>query len=154
MMGFLISQRRAIQLLFILVLIAGFISLNGLGREELPDPSDESDGLTISAILPGASPEEVDRRIARPLHSALKSIAGVKDVDSNASEGSLFLRVRFKSGEQNLAAISQEVSQRVNQITDLPADIEGPFVSQFKSRLWEDMSMAFVGGNESRRISQ
>lgn len=154
MMKYLITQRRAIQLLFILVLAAGVVSLNSLGREELPEPVDEYDGMTITAYLPGASPQEVDRQLARPIQAALKSIAGIKEVDSAAREGLLICRVRFKREHSSPAALSREISQRVNQITDFPIDTEGPYVSQYKPRLWEDMSLVFVGGDDVSRHQQ
>jgi multidrug efflux pump len=153
-MKYLVAQRRAIQLLFIIVLLAGLVSLGQLGREELPEPVDEYDGMTITAQLPGASPEEVDRRLARPIHAALKSMSGIKEVDSNATEGALHCRVRFKREAPDPAALSREVSQRINQITDFPLETEGPHVSQFKARLWEDMTLVFTGGSDLERHQQ
>lgn len=153
-MKYLVAQRRAVQLFFIIVLVAGLISLGQLGREELPEPVDEYDGMTITAQLPGASPQEVDRSIARPIHAALKSMSGVKEVDSNASEGALYSRVRFKRGASDPDTLSREISQRINQITDFPLETEGPHVSQFKARLWEDMTLVFTGGDDLGRHQQ
>lgn len=151
MMRLLVSQRRAIQLLFLLVLVIGAMALSSLGREELPEPTDEYDGVTVSAHLPGATPEQVDRRIARPIHSAIKAMAGVKEVDSSANEGLFTARIRFKRGESNPSALAQEVSQRINQITDFPSGTKGPYVSRYRSRLWEDMTLLFVGDGDLAR---
>ncbi len=154
MIAFLIRQRRAVQLLYVLVLLVGAVSVGQLGREELPQPGDEYDGVTITAKLEGASPEEVDRLLARPLHAALKDMTGIKEVDSEASEGFLRCRVRFKREENNPAALSREVAQRVNQISDFPARTDGPFVSRFRSHLWEDMTLVLVGGEDLGRHQQ
>lgn len=150
----LIEQHRVIQLFFVLVLLCGYVSLLNLGREELPEPINEHDGMTITAKLPGASPDQIDSLIARPIHLAIKDIPGVKEVESEASEGRLLARVRFKAQERNTAALSREISQRVSQLTDFPDDIDGPYVTRFRSRIWEDMTLAFVGGDTLARHQQ
>lgn len=153
-MNWLIQQRRAVQLFFLLVMLGGYFSLLQLGREELPEPINEHDGVTVTAQLAGASPDQIDRLIARPVHQALKDIPGVQEVDSNASEGRFVARVRFKSKETDPGALSREISQRVNQLSEFPDTLKGPFVSGYRSRLWEDMTLVFSGGDELERHQQ
>ncbi len=80
----LLSQRRAVNILFIVICGLGMLGLTQLGREELPEFTEP--GIAISAVLPGGSPEEVDLKVARPLQDQIKDIPGVKEVTSGASE--------------------------------------------------------------------
>ncbi len=154
MLSWLLHQHRAIQCLFLLILIQGFYSLGQLGKEELPEPTNEMDGVSIVAYLPGTTPTEIDRQIARPIHLAIKDMPGVREVQSEAFEGYVSTRVRFKNSEADPGALSQEISQKVNQITTLPQETKGPYVSRYRSRIWEDMTLVFRGGDALARHAQ
>lgn len=149
MLMLIIKQRRAILLSFVFVLILGIFSLNDLGTAELPEPP--GSGIEVSAILPGASPEEMDKKVARLLHEAIKDISGVKEVTSSAKESFVSLSVKFASGNGDYDAMQREVTQVISQVSDLPVKLEGPFVSRQVNRLFPVMTLLFEGGSHLQR---
>ena len=141
MMAWLISQNRAVSILFVVICLLGYLSLSSLGREELPEFS--GSGLNITAFLPGASPDEVDLKVARLLQNAILDIAGVEDVQSSSKEGMMTLSVSLLEDELDHDGLRREITQVVSQVADLPAEMEGPFVSRQLDRLFPAMDVAF-----------
>ena len=145
----LITQRRAINILFLVVCGLGILALNQLGREELPEFVEP--GIGISATLPGASPEEVDLKVARLLHDAIKDVPGVEEVVSEAVEGFLSMSVTFDTGADEVEALNREIAQIVNQVPDLPPELEGPYVSRRQNRLFPAVTLLLSGGDDLAR---
>jgi|GEM_PF-1786127 len=149
MLNLIIKQRRAIQLCFILVFVLGFVSLSKLGTAELPEPP--GSGIQVTAVLPGASPEEVDKKVARLLQNAIKDISGVKEVGSSSKDSFLSLYVKFNAGSDDHDALQREVSQVISQVPGLPPELEGPFISRSINRLFPVMTLLFEGGTDLQR---
>ncbi|WP_444993825.1 efflux RND transporter permease subunit [Aliikangiella sp. IMCC44359] len=145
----LFKQRRAINLLFIVLFLLGGLALTNLGTAELPEPP--GTGLRVSAILPGASPEEMDLKVARLLHAAIKDIPGVDEVKSDSRESQLLLAVKFVDGHHDVDELATEISQLISQVVDLPPDLEGPYVSRPVNRIFPAMTLVLKGGADLER---
>ena len=75
----------AAKLLTALIIATGLASLASLRREFVPPaPIDEA---SITTTYHGATPEEIDRMVARPLERSVVDIPGVRTVDSRIFEG-------------------------------------------------------------------
>jgi|TARA_Y100000310_G_scaffold35292_1_gene33363 multidrug efflux pump subunit AcrB len=149
MISALVRQHRAVHILFITVFILGYLSLQKLGREELPEFG--GDGLNITAILPGGSPQEVDLKVARPLHNAIKDIPGVEQVTSTSREGLVSLAVELMTDESDHVGLRREITQVLSQVPDLPDELEGPYVSRQQDRLFPAITLLFKGGTDVER---
>ena len=149
MMTFIFKQRRAVNLLFFILIILGLLALDQLGTAELPEIP--SSGLHVSAVLPGASPEEMDTKVARRIQSAVKDISGVEEVTSQASESSVFINIKFVDGHQDVDALVRDVTQVINQVEDLPDDLRGPYVSKPVNRIFSAMTLVLAGGSDLAR---
>ena len=60
-----------------------------------PLPQVEFPTISVSASLPGASPETMAATVATPLERALGSIAGVSEITSSSSLGSSRITLQF-----------------------------------------------------------
>lgn len=145
----LFNQRRAVHLLFLILIVLGLLALDKLGTAELPDIP--SSGLHVSAVLPGASPEEMDIKVARRIQNAVKDIAGIEEVTSQASESQVFLHIKFVDGQPDLDALVRDVTQVINQVEDLPEDLRGPYVSKPVNRVFSAMTLVLAGGTDLAR---
>ncbi|MEN1680494.1 MAG: efflux RND transporter permease subunit, partial [Planctomycetota bacterium] len=72
MINFFARHPTAANLLMILMLAAGLLSLGGLQRETFPDALPVE--VKVSVLLPGATPEEVDESIVSRLEEQLDSV--------------------------------------------------------------------------------
>ena len=149
MISLLVNQHRAINICFVLVFVFGTLSLSKLGREELPEFQEP--GLNIRAMLPGASPEEMDLTVTRLLNEAVVMIPGVDEVRSVSGEGFTSLSVSVMDDESDLDGLRREIAQITSQVPDLPADLEGPFISRQFNRLFPPVTLLYKGGNPIER---
>ncbi|MCX8115575.1 MAG: efflux RND transporter permease subunit, partial [Burkholderiaceae bacterium] len=65
--------------------VLGMFSYLRLGVEPMPDVSPP--GVQIWISYPGASPEQVENDLAKPVENAVNTVAGVKRILSRSDEG-------------------------------------------------------------------
>ena len=118
----------AANLLMILILIAGAFSFFGLDREEFPSPA--WNVIQVSVAWPGAGPREVEEQVVLRIEEAVADIDGVKEIVSNASEGSASVTVEKKEDGRSIDDFLNEVKARVDAISNLPSDAFPPVVRQ------------------------
>lgn len=149
MIDFIFKQRRAINLFFFVLILMGLLSFDKLGTAELPEPP--GTGLIVNAVLPGASPEEMDEKVARLLQSEIKDISGIDEVISRSRESLVSMRVKFVDDHSDEDALVREITQVINQVQDLPPELEGPFVSRPSNRIFSAMTLVLQGGSDVQR---
>lgn len=127
----------------------GALSALGLGVDLLPEIVVPV--VSVSTNYPGASPEEISRRIAEPVEGQLMMLPGTYSVSSISSEGSGLVIAQFRPGtEVNEAAI--EVSERVNAVAALfPVGTETPTVQKFDptDQPILNIALSYPGGDMS-----
>lgn len=89
----LIQNNVLANLTFILILVAGFLSYQGLPRQQ--DPTINFNWVVIATGFPGASAADVEKRITDPLEDAINGLADTMFVSSNSRESSSTILVRF-----------------------------------------------------------
>ncbi|MET0028784.1 MAG: efflux RND transporter permease subunit [Candidatus Thiodiazotropha sp.] len=113
--------------LFMLVLIFGGLYTTTKIQQEV-FPAFDLDRITVSIAYPGATPEEVEQGVVLAVEEAVRSLEGIDEISSTASEGSARVSIELLSGadEQKLY---QDVQQAVARITTLPEETERPSIS-------------------------
>ncbi|QCZ94095.1 efflux RND transporter permease subunit [Salinimonas iocasae] len=111
-----------IVVLNLLVAIAGFAALNGLEVRELPDV--DTPTITVTAQLPGGSPETVDAEVTSRLEGAVARVSGVQNIYAQSEENSARVRVEFRPGI-DLEDAANETRESVSRVQrQLPEDVE------------------------------
>jgi HAE1 family hydrophobic/amphiphilic exporter-1 len=119
-----------VALLFIAAVIGGTISYNFLPIKRFPN-------VVFPAVLVvvtenGAAPAEMKTQITRPIEDAMAGIAGVRDIQTQVSQGVSSTQIQFDLGE-DLQKVTDEVRQRVDQTRAiLPREIDPPQVSRLE----------------------
>ncbi|MCO5118267.1 MAG: efflux RND transporter permease subunit [Burkholderiaceae bacterium] len=98
-------------LLTIGIALFGFIAYRFLPVAPLPQI--EFPTISVSASLPGASPETMAATVATPLERAIGAIAGVTEITSNSSLGSTRITVQFDLG-RSIDAAARDVQAALN----------------------------------------
>jgi len=116
--------------LVILMMIMGFVSFNRLGVDIFP-PIDFP-VVTVTTIYSGASPEEIEKLITKPLEEQVSSIAGIKRLSSRNMEGVSIVVAEFNF-ETDIKFAVQNVREKVSLARNkLPDDLkDDPIVRQF-----------------------
>ena len=111
--------------------VLGLFSYAKLGVEQMPDIS--LPGAWIDVRYPGASPEAVEREVAKPLEEAINTIAGVDRIQSRSFEGRVQASVEFTLNTDMNRAM-QDLRDRVAAAqAAFPKDVKAPTVSRFQA---------------------
>src|SRR4051794_19896630 len=114
-------HNRLVVLLGVVALIcAGVFSAANLNVEAYPDPTPPL--VEVIAQNPGASPEEMERLVSRPLEIALNGMAGLETLRSTSIAGLSDIKCQFAYGTDYREA-RQDVLNRIAAV-DLPSGVK------------------------------
>ena len=113
------------NLLMIILIGGGIWTMYNIQKEVFPQF--QLDIVEVSVVYPGAAPEEVEQGIVLPVEEAIIGVQGIKEVVSEANEGSGTITVELVQGTDRMKAF-QDIDQAVNRIQTFPDDIEQPQV--------------------------
>ena len=84
----------------------------------------------VAASYPGASPQDMERMVIKPIEDQMAGIDNLDEISANAQEGSAVVVVQFKMGTNiDLAAI--DVQRRVDVArVYMPTDLDPPVVTK------------------------
>ena len=124
-----IKRPTIIVVIFSALMVLGLYSFTKLNYELLPKISPPV--ITIATIYPGASPNEVETSVTKPIEDAISTLDQIDAVTSTSSEGISFVTVTFAQAA-DVDIELQNAQRRVNAITsDLPTDAKTPTISKF-----------------------
>ncbi len=113
----------------ILIMVLGIMGYRSLGVDLFPDVSFPFVFVTVP--YQGASPEEIESQISKPLEDELSSIQGVKKVMSTNQEGFGVVTVQFTL-ETDAKDAEQQVRDRVAFVRPkLPKGVDEPIIRRF-----------------------
>lgn len=153
------SKRHLLtNFIFIAIFIGGVFFWHTTSKEEMPDVS--FDTIRISASYPGASPEEVEHFITKPIEDEIKGLDGIFSIKSTSSVGSCSIRVELEQDNPDRDEVVAEIKNTVLEVK-LPNDvINQPRIREFKTSKKAIMDIALIHtgkhllDNESRRFLQ
>lgn len=126
--GWFARNHVAANLLMIAILGAGvYMLFTGMQKETMPAYSYGQ--ISIYVPFRGASPEEVEQGILYKVEEAVRSVEGVGNVSSEASEGAGTVLVEVVSSYE-IDAVLDEVKLVVDSISNLPRDSERPIIRE------------------------
>jgi HAE1 family hydrophobic/amphiphilic exporter-1 len=128
--SFSIKRPVFIGCLVILMLVTGIIGLKRLGVDLFP-PIDFP-VVTVTTTYGGASPEEIESLITKPLEEQISTISGIKRLSSRNMEGVSIVIAEF-TYETDIRYAEEKMREKVSLArNELPTDLEDePLVRQF-----------------------
>ncbi|BBN81850.1 multidrug transporter AcrB [Pseudoalteromonas sp. A25] len=125
-----------IVVLNLLIIIAGIAALGGVEVRELPDV--DRPRLTVSAQLPGGSPETVDTEVTSKLEGAVARVSGVKSIRAQSEESNSRIVVEFRPGtdiedaanetRESISRVQRELPKEVERVSIIKADSDAQAV--------------------------
>jgi len=132
-----LSNPVAVAVGCILLVIFGLLSLWRLPVQMTPDITRPT--ISISTGWRAAAPAEIESEIVEPQEEQLRDVPGLKRMDSEASQGRGSISLEFDVGaDLNRALI--EVINRLNQVSNYPADVSEPSVRVGSDRFGDTMA--------------
>ena len=119
---FIVSQRHFTVLTTVLLVLFGILSLDEMRVSR--DPESNMPFLGIHFILPGSSPENLQKNVIFPAEKALRGIKRLIKIKSTISYGGASILLDFRYGV-DMDRLIQEVESRINNIKfKLPRSLE------------------------------
>lgn len=129
------------NVILFLVLIFGFFGLNSLRRTFFPEVPSRI--ISIQAVYPGASPEEIEESVVLKIEDNLKGTSGIERVTSISNENQATITVEIKQ-KADIDLVLQDVKNAVDRITSFPTGLESLDVYK-REALSRAMSFAIYG---------
>ncbi|MEZ6189455.1 MAG: efflux RND transporter permease subunit [Planctomycetota bacterium] len=130
------------NLLMAVLMIAGISSVISLRRETFPEFS--FDRISVSVIFPGASPDDVEEGITIKIEEAVRTLNGVRKVESTSSEGVARVFVEVDADERDPRDVLTDVRNEVARLDTFPEDAEVPVIELLVNRR-EVMKLVLAG---------
>lgn len=126
-----IKRPLLITVIFVTLILFGFVSYKQLNYNLLP--KFEANIVIVQTVYRGASSDEIQSTVTKPIEDAISAIEGVDKLSSTSSEGVSVVTVQLKSGINTLDA-QRDAERKINQIkSTLPDDADDPIVSRFNT---------------------
>ncbi|MCU7828901.1 MAG: efflux RND transporter permease subunit [Candidatus Thiodiazotropha sp. (ex Myrtea sp. 'scaly one' KF741663)] len=131
MIDFSIRNPLVVNLLLVIILLAGVVSWYAMPQEMFPVV--EQDKVSIKTIFEGASPEEVERQVTLPIEQELDGLADIDVISSTSNEGASSILIELKSGS-DVDNFMRKVRTALDQVDDLPEEAEEPELARLETR--------------------
>ncbi|MCB9898605.1 MAG: efflux RND transporter permease subunit [Planctomycetes bacterium] len=122
--AFIDSPLTPLILFFSVLVGAGAVIL--LPREE--EPQIQVPMIDVFVRMDGASPQEVEQRVTKPMEQFLWEIPGVEYVYSTSSTGNALVVVRFEVGHDQDAAVVAVERKLATHFDRIPPGVVGPLI--------------------------
>ena len=97
----------------VLVIILGIVSFTKMTTDMLP--SMELPYAIVMTTYQGASPEEVETAVTKPVEQAMATISNIKEVNSTSSENMSMVILEFE-GDTDMNAVSLDMREKLDMI--------------------------------------
>lgn len=124
----LIHHKVAANLLMILLLGAGLVSISKINFRFFPVFS--VDAISITVPWPGSNAEDVESSITSIVEREVRTLDNIKKMTSTASNNLSVTVLEYKEGTDMGEALDK-VKEQISRVTSFPSDTEEPQVSLF-----------------------
>ncbi len=115
----------AANLLLVLIVLGGVVTLPGIRREILPEIS--ADAISVTVEYPGAAPTEVESGVCIRVEEQIQGVEGIKRVTSTAREGFGTIIAELALNADMRKALD-DVKAQIDAIDTFPEEAEKPEV--------------------------
>ena len=124
------------------LVLVGVIAYRGLPVREFPDADPPI--VSVTVILPGASPQVVESAVTDVLEEELSSVEGLRSIQSASQEQISTITLEFTL-DREVEAAAQDVRDKVSRVRGLlPEDIEEPVVAKQEADAFPIMFLALT----------
>ena len=115
-------------MLFVLLTFAGLLSFKAMKVQNFPDI--DLPTISVSAVLPGAAPAQLETEVARKLENAIASVQGLKHIHTTVQDGGVSIVAEFRLEKPVQEAVDDVRAAVASVRAELPGDVRDPVVSK------------------------
>ena len=142
------SVKRPVStiLIFVAVIIIGLFSLQKLPIDLYPDI--DTNTIMVMTSYEGASAQDIEQNVTRPLENTLNSVEHLKHITSTSRENISVITLEFEYG-YDIDALTNDVRDKLDMVSSrLPDDSNTPIIFKFSSDMIPIVLLS-VQANES-----
>ncbi|MBQ2371311.1 MAG: efflux RND transporter permease subunit [Muribaculaceae bacterium] len=118
-------------LCFVAVVIMGLFSLVKLPIDLLPDI--ETNTIMVITMYPGASAEDIEQNVTKPLENTINSVEHLKHISSNSRENTSVITLEFEFG-YDIDVLTNDVRDKLDMVeSSLPDGVMNPIIFKFST---------------------
>ncbi len=115
-------------LAFVMLMFVGVMSFKAMKIQMFPDI--DLPMITVTASMPGASPDQMETEVARKIENALASAQGLKHLYTQVKDGTAIVSAEFRLERDSRLAL-EDVRSTVTRIRgDLPREMLDPTINK------------------------
>lgn len=133
-------------------LVLGIISYSRLGLDLYPNV--ELPIVTVTTTLKGASVEEMETTVTRPLEEIINTVSGMDELKSTTREGISRITAQFLLSK-NRDVAAQEVRDKISTIVArLPEGTDPPVIDKFDVNAMPVVTIAVSGNRPMQEVTE
>ncbi len=149
----LIQNHPLANIAFAVVLVMGALAYLTMPREQ--DPEINFNWVMVTTVLPGASAEDVEKRVTKPLEDAIKGVADIRFVMSSSRENIASILVRFRDIDERvfdkrINDLRREIQNKAK--SELPVESKDPRVLEITTSNGFPTAMVLVTGQAADEL--
>ncbi len=118
-------------LVFVAIVIMGLFSLKKLPIDLMPDI--DTNTIMVMTTYSGASAEDIEQNVTRPLENTLNSVEHLKHITSNSRENISIVTLEFEYG-YDIDVLTNDVRDKLSMVSSmLPDDANTPIIFKFST---------------------
>jgi len=145
-----VNRPTTTLIIFVILVALGLYATSDLPLDLLPDI--ELPYVAISTTYSGAGPEEVEKRITRPVESVLSGVSGIEYLGSSSSSGSSLVFIQLTFGS-NLDEAMNDIRAKLDYIKGmLPDEASAPMIYKMDPNMIPIMGYAISGSRSPEEL--
>ncbi|AMX82485.1 Swarming motility protein SwrC [Geobacillus subterraneus] len=142
---FSLNNQLAVWILTIIVTVAGLYSGMNMKLETIPNINVPF--ISVSTVYPGATPEEVAKKVTEPIEQRVEHLDGVAVVRSSSFQHASFVQIEYEF-DKDMEKAQNEVKEALSHLK-LPDGAQEPDVSRISFSAFPVISVSITHPNVS-----
>ncbi len=150
---FVVKQPLFVNLLTLLVVVAGMMAMLNLNRDVFPNI--QLDIVIIQTAYPGSTPKEIEKLITIPIEKELKEVSDIKEMTSISLEGASTISIEIDPDAPDKSKVVTDIQRAVDRVDDLPDDLKDkPIVTEIETRNRPAVELSLSGDLSLEELSR
>lgn len=139
-------------MLVVSLVVLGLASFRTLGVDI--NPKVDIPTVTVTTRLEGASPEEIESQITKPIEEVINTTSGLDEMRSTTIEGQSQVFASFVL-EKDVETAANEVREKVSTVLrNFPLGTDAPVIERFDPDATPIMAIVVSGARQAREVTE
>lgn len=148
--NFFVENSKFTLVVSFFLIIYGMLGLKKMTAESYPAVSFAT--AYVTTVYDGASAEDMEIKITKPIEDEVRTVSGIKDVKSTSQAGLSTIVIRVDMDNvKDVDKVMSDLQKAIDRVSTLPSELKDPpRFQEIKSEEFPVYQIALVGKNEHR----